>query len=263
MERLRDRMLDPTGWGPAMRWLAPLVITALAATLRLMHLGHPAQLAFDETYYVKAAWSLWTLGYEGTWGDGANQQLEAADASGLGEAGSFIAHPPLGKWIIGLGMVLLGPGSSAGWRLTTAVLGTATVLVVYLLARRLSGSIVVGSIAGLLLAIDGLSIVMSRIALLDGALTFFVLLGALLLVIDRQRTIPFLEHKDPDDANPLWGRLALRRPWLISAGVAFGAASAVKWSGLYALAAFGIWLVVTDALARGRSPSSCWWVRQR
>lgn len=257
-ERLRDRLVLGPVWSRTIRWVAPLFVTALAALVRLANLGHPHELAFDETYYVKDAWSLWTLGYEGTWGDGANAELPDGDTSALGQTGSFIVHPPLGKWIIALGMALFGPGSSEGWRVTTALLGTATVLLVYLLARELTGSIVAATVAGLLLAIDGLSIVMSRIGLLDGALTFFILLGFLFVLLDRRRSIPLLEHRDPEAPDPLWGRVLWRRPWVVAAGVALGAATAVKWSGLYALAGLGLYLVVTDALARRRAGVLLW-----
>lgn len=256
--QLRDRLLRDPDWGRAIRWLAPLVITAIAALLRLINVAHPHQLAFDETYYVKDAWSLWTLGYEGTWGENANDAFITLQQLPLSEQGAFIVHPPLGKWLIALGMAVGGPDNSAGWRLATALLGTASVLLVYLIARRLSGSVVVASVAGTLLAIDGLSIVMSRIALLDGILTFFVLLGVLFVIIDRQRTIPVLERRDPDKPDPFWGPVLWRRPWLIAAGTALGAASAVKWSGLYVLAGFGLYVMVTDALARRRAGVVLW-----
>ena len=35
--------------------------------------------------------------------------------------GSFVVHPPLGKWLIGAGMALFGADSSFGWRITTAL----------------------------------------------------------------------------------------------------------------------------------------------
>ncbi|MFS0913271.1 dolichyl-phosphate-mannose--protein mannosyltransferase [Microbacterium sp. 179-I 3D2 NHS] len=256
--QLRDRVLGVAGGDRMIRWLAPLIITVLAAVLRLVNLGHPHQLAFDETYYVKDAWSLWTLGYEGVWGENADEAFTTLQQLPLSEKGAFVVHPPLGKWLIALGMAIGGPDSSAGWRLATALLGTGSVLLVYLIARRLTGSVVAASVAGGLLAIDGLSIVLSRIALLDGILTFFVLLGALFILLDRQRTIPLLEQRDPDSPDPFWGPILWRRPWLVAAGLALGAASAVKWSGLYAVAAFGLFVVVTDALARRRGGVVLW-----
>lgn len=262
--RLRDRFLNDPDTGRMMRWLAPLVVTALAAVLRLTNLGRPYELAFDETYYVKDAWSLWTLGYEGTWGEKANEAFITLQKLPLSDTGSFVVHPPLGKWLIALGMAVGGPDNTVGWRIMVALLGTATVLLVYLVARRLTGSIVVATVAGGLLAIDGLSIVMSRTALLDGPLTFFILLGTLFILYDRDRAIPVLErverHATGDEPSGpvMWGRILWRRPWLIAAGVSLGAATAVKWSGLYALAAFGLYVVVTDALARRRAGIVLW-----
>lgn len=256
--QLRDRILDDARSSRIIRWLAPLLVTALGAILRVVNIGHPHQLAFDETYYVKDAWSLWTLGYEGTWGEGANEAFVSLQDLPLSETGSFIAHPPLGKWLIALGMSIGGPNDSMGWRLATAVLGSASVLLVFLIARQLTGSLAVATVAGTLLAVDGLSIVMSRIALLDGILTFFLLLGVLFVLCDRRRTIPFLQQRDPESPAPYWGPLVWRRPWLIAAGLALGAACAVKWSGLYALAAFGLYVVVTDALARRRRGVILW-----
>ena len=250
----------------ALSWLAPLLVTLVAAALRLTNLGHPHEIMFDETYYVKDAWSLWNLGYEGKWGDGADAALPKGDDAAMQSAGSYVVHPPLGKWIIALGMALMGPGSSVGWRLTTAVLGSLTVLVLYLVALHLTRSRMFATIAAGLLAVDGLGIVLSRIALLDGALTFFILLGFLFVLLDRDRSLPLLDARivaqrraDADDAPVrLIGPVLWSRPWLIAAGVALGAASAVKWSGLYALAVFGIYAVVTDALARRRANVPLW-----
>ncbi|MFC4138931.1 MULTISPECIES: phospholipid carrier-dependent glycosyltransferase [unclassified Microbacterium] len=258
LESLRDRILAAPRWDRVLRWLPPLLVTLLAAVLRLTNLGHPHAIMFDETYYVKDAWSLWINGYEATWADGANEELLNGDTGALGSSGSFVVHPPLGKWIIALGMAAFGPGSSAGWRISAAILGTLSVLVVYLITRELTRSRVIATITGYLLAIDGLSIVLSRIALLDGILTFFVLLGFLFVLYDRRRAIPFIERPDPLHEEPTLGRLLWRRPWLIAAGVALGAASAVKWSGLYVLAGLGIYVVVTDALARRRAGVVFW-----
>ncbi|WP_309128982.1 phospholipid carrier-dependent glycosyltransferase [Microbacterium sp.] len=258
LERARARAAADPVLHRMLGWLAPAVVTLLAAVLRLTNLGHPHEIMFDETYYVKDAWSLWSLGYEAKWGDDADAQLPQGDTSALQTAGSFVVHPPLGKWIIALGMAIAGPGSSFGWRFTTALLGTLTVLLVYLIALRLTGSRGYATIAGGLLAIDGLGIVMSRIALLDGILTFFLLLGFLFVLIDRERTIPLLETARAGEVDPLAGPVLWARPWLIAAGVALGAASAVKWSGLYALAVLGVYAVVTDALARRRAGIVLW-----
>ena len=47
--------------------------------LRFWDLGRPHQLVFDETYYVKDAYSLLVHGYEATWGEDPNPAFEAGD----------------------------------------------------------------------------------------------------------------------------------------------------------------------------------------
>lgn len=244
-------------------WLAPALVTALAAVLRLWNLGHPHAFVFDETYYVKDAWTQWVLGYAATWPDGANESFLAGDTGTFETAGSFVVHPPLGKYLIGAGMALFGPESSFGWRISTALIGTATVLVLYLVARSMTGSIAFASVASLLMAIDGLAIVMSRVALLDGFLTFFVLLAFWFVILDRRGHLDRLAalvaaRGAADGRAPAWGPVRWNRPWIIAAGAAVGAATAVKWSGLYVMAGLGIYLIVTDGLARRRAGVTVW-----
>lgn len=245
-------------------WLAPTVITVVAGILRLWNLGAPDALVFDETYYVKDAWSQWVLGYPATWPADADKQFVDGGTDIFSDTGSFVVHPPLGKYLIGLGMAVFGPDSPVGWRIAGALFGTALVLLVYLVARSLTGSVPFASVAGTLMAVDGLAIVLSRVALLDVFLTFFVLLGFWFTVLDRHRHLARLSSEAAhaaaraDEGWSVYGAVFWRRPWLFAAGAAFGAATAVKWSGLYALAAAGIFVVVSDALARRRAGIVQW-----
>ncbi|WP_052460621.1 dolichyl-phosphate-mannose--protein mannosyltransferase [Microbacterium gorillae] len=245
----------PSRWFGRREWIVPLIVVIVAALVRFIGLGHPATLIFDETYYVKDAWSLWHLGYEGSWPDGADAKFAAGDTMIFTDVGSRVVHPPLGKWLIALGMVIFGNGADPfGWRFMTALLGVGTVLVTYLIARRLTGSVVWAGLAGGFLAIDGLSIVLSRVSLLDGILTFFVMLGVLFIIYDHRGAMSRIANSTDLFTGPtMWAR-----PWLIAAGAAFGAAAAVKWSGFYMLAAFGVYLVVADALARRRAGIQMW-----
>ena len=63
---------------------------------------------------------LTVLGYAATWPDGANESFLAGDTDTFGTTGSFVVHPPLGKYLIGIGMALFGAESSFGWRIATA-----------------------------------------------------------------------------------------------------------------------------------------------
>ncbi|PZU49760.1 MAG: dolichyl-phosphate-mannose--protein mannosyltransferase [Microbacterium sp.] len=245
-------------------WLVPLLITVLAGILRFWNLAHPHALVFDETYYVKDAWSQWNLGYAATWPSGADERFAAGETDIFTTDPSYVVHPPLGKYLIGVGMWLFGADSSFGWRFSTALFGTALVLLLYVFARSLSGSMVFAAIPSFFLAIDGLGIVMSRVALLDIFLAFFILLAFWFVVLDRHAALDRLvaqtvaRARERDGEAPPWGPVLWNRPWVIAAGAAAGAATAVKWSGVWVLAAIGLYLVVTDALERRRLGITFW-----
>lgn len=78
-------------------WGGPLAVTLLAAVLRLWNLGNPQTLVFDETYYVKDAWTLLHLGYESGWPKEPNPAFEAGRVDGFLTDPAFVVHPPLGK----------------------------------------------------------------------------------------------------------------------------------------------------------------------
>ena len=96
----------------------------------------------------------------------------------------MIVHPEVGKWLIALGEATFGM-DPFGWRVASAVVGTLAVLVMIRLVRRLTGSTLLGCTAGLLLAFDGLHFVLSRSALLDVFMAFFLLCAVACLVADR------------------------------------------------------------------------------
>jgi dolichyl-phosphate-mannose-protein mannosyltransferase len=247
------------------RWVrlaGPALVLILAALLRFWNLGHPASLVFDETFYVKDAWSLFNNGYECTWPEGADALFAAGQSNIFATTASFVVHPPLGKWLIALGMAVFGADNPVGWRVMTALVGLLAVGVLMLIAQKLFGSVLLTSIAGFLFAIDGNAIVMSRVALLDNYVMFFTLLGFGAVLMDRaqQRTrlAAWLAERRDNEVESTWGPALWWRPWVLAAGLAFGLACSVKWSGAYFLAAFGIYLVVVDALARRRAGLPFW-----
>ena len=232
-------------------------VMVLAALTRLWNLGYPSKLVFDETYYVKDALTLSVEGHEKSWPDGADAAFQSGDVFGyLGQA-AFVVHPPLGKWLISSGIWLLGPDESTGWRLSTALLGIATVGLLMLVALKLFRSAPLAILAGFFLAIDGLAITLSRTALLDTSLTFFLLLGFWFFLLDQQNSRIRISRAIEGSKNSiLWFR-----PWLVLTGIALGAASSIKWSGLYLLAGIGLYVVVSESLLRKTSGEPDWFTK--
>lgn len=227
--------------------VAVLLVTAVGGALRFWQLGRPPEKVFDEVYYASDGCL-----YAG---------VDVADCGLENDAERSWVHPPLGRHLIALGVDGFG-NRPFGWRVASAAAGTATVGLVGMLAFLLWGSPLWAAAASLLVATEHLHFVHSRIAMLDGLLAFFVVLGFVLLTWDRVRraradrpenrgppappTPPPQPVEAPDGggvptatevaATPAPRGLGRSGPrWLrVGAGLAFGAATATKWSGALA-----------------------------
>jgi dolichyl-phosphate-mannose-protein mannosyltransferase len=250
--------------------VAIIAVAAIAGGIRLWGLSQPADLVFDEIYYAKA-------GCVFIGGTDEVCRVESDDehywVENKWDMGSWV-HPPLGKWMTGMGVKAFGM-DAFGWRLPSAVSGTLVAIMVALIAQLLFAKPAWTFVAGTLIAMDGLNVVMSRLAMLDVHLELWVVLGFLCLVLDRRwidrRTAvkeveppampddPSAEdspldtsgleappRRSPPVPSPLW------RPWRIAAGVAFGAGIAVKWSGITALAAAVLLTLLWETTRRHR-----------
>lgn len=175
------------------------LVVMIGGLFRFLNLGRPPELVFDEVYYVDGARDFLAHG------------VEIEDG-----AGQFIVHPPVGKWMIAIGIKLFGD-TPFGWRFSAAVIGTLSILVVSLIARRLFDSNSAAVIAATLTALDGLHLVMSRTALLDIFLMFFLLLGLLAFLYDRH----------------------------FIAAISLGLALGTKWNALYFIAALILYLGIS------------------
>lgn len=182
-------------------WVGPLLVTLLAGLLRFWNLGSPKAVIFDETYYAKDAWALFHRGYEVNWAKNANDLILQRDGHvTVPSDAAYVVHPPIGKYVIGLGEWMFG-FNPFGWRFMTALLGTLSVLLLCRIGRRLFRSTFLGCLAGTLMAVDGLHFVMSRTSLLDGVLMFFVLAAFGCLVVDRDKARARLAAALPADEN--------------------------------------------------------------
>ena len=184
---------------PSHRLILGLILL-LTALIRFWNLGTPDKLVFDEVYYVDGAKDYLTNGVETTKG-----------------AAEFVVHPPVGKWLIAFGIQILGD-SPAGWRFSAAIFGTFSILLIYFVALRLFSSQFLALVSAGLMSIDGLHLVMSRTALLDIFLMFFLLAAFLALLHERH----------------------------IVAALLLGLALGTKWSAIYFIAAILIYLLVIN-----------------
>lgn len=224
------------------------IVTLFAAALRLVSLGRPVELVFDEIFYAPdACWYVY-----------GNEAV-----CGIADLVSR-AHPPLGKWLIGSGIAAFGY-EPFGWRMAAAGAGIIGVALLYLLAWRLlrrftpGSAATVGALAAAgLLATDFLHLVQSRVGMLDAFIALFVIGAVLAIVLDRDRA-------RERGGLPWWWRLTLGRPWRLVAGVCIGAAAATKWSGAFVAPAI-IGLVIAWEIAERRrlQPGGGWsrWVSE-
>jgi dolichyl-phosphate-mannose-protein mannosyltransferase len=234
-------------------WIVTLIIGAIAFVIRYVNLGYPNKLVFDETYYAKDAYALLKLGYERDWPSDANAKIIAGNVDVMQDTASFVVHPQLGKWLIAVGEQLFGM-NSFGWRFASLIFGTLLIMVTIRLVRRVSKSTMIGGLAGILLTFDGLAFVMSRTALLDIFMAFFLVAAVACVVADREwfrnRLADYLERRELTDLAGRFGPALILRPWLIAAGLCFGLALGTKWNALFPLAAFALLSLAWDVGAR-------------
>jgi dolichyl-phosphate-mannose--protein O-mannosyl transferase len=251
--RLMTPMPGDRLWG----WIGPLLVTVFAGFLRFNRLSVPDAILFDETYYIKDAWSILQHGVE--WNPLKNSNLNQLIVAGhtsifvtpcSGSAcGEYVVQPPVGKLLIAAGEWIYGL-TSLGWRVAPALVGTLAILVMCRVARRLTRSTLLGCVAGLLLSLDGLEFVLSRTGILDIFLMFFVLAAFGCLVVDRDvsrlRLAEDVVLERSDRAGPGLGI----RKWRVAAGIFIGLACATKQYGFWYILAFAGLCIAWDMGAR-------------
>ena len=172
-------------------WRLIVGMIVLGILLRLADLSFPMRFTFDEDHFLVNARNY---------------------AEGLPDRND---HPPLGKWIILVGMKLFGD-EGFGWRFFPCVFGICSIPLAYGVARTVFRSALAGGVAAALVAMDGFFIAYSRTALLDGMMTTLLLAVALVM-------------------------LRARRFWHVAlACLLLGLAASLKWSAL----TFGLPLLV-------------------
>lgn len=199
-------------------------ITGVGGVMRFVRLQEPMRHVFDEAFYARDSCLYTTIAEAACWG---NAHAEV--------------HPPLGKWIISLGIRVFGY-DAFGWRFMAAVAGTVSVALMYVLAKKIMRSTTAASLSAGLVAFDFLHFVQSRVAMLDIFASLFSIVSLVLLAEERTRML----HTDQSS------RITTLR---VGLGIACGAALASKWSGGLTLLAC-IWLLLAWSSSRQRGSSS-------
>jgi dolichyl-phosphate-mannose-protein mannosyltransferase len=212
-------------------------IALLSILTRFWQLDGVADIVFDEVYYPKYAQAY------------------------LNGTVQFDAHPPLGKYLIALGIQVWGY-NPIGYRWITALIGSLvpilTCSLVYVLSDRRSWALLVG----LFTACDGLLLVESRYGLIN---TFMVAFGLLSQICIFKALRGWIQHHQDlstlawrsDQTQTIqtskprlffnwlsWLSMSSWWLWLLAAGIFLGAAVSVKWNGLAYLVGMAIAVVM-------------------
>ncbi len=168
-----------------------LAIGLFAEALFLFRVQVPHMLVFDEIHYVPAARMLLTLA--------GPRNTE---------------HPLLGKELIALGIRLFGD-NSFGWRVMSTLAASAVVTGVFAIAWLLWGRLRTAALAAAAVLLNFTVFVQARIAMLDGFMAAFAVVGVAALLWSMRA----------ESAGAAWRR------WLAGAAL-LGLATACKWVAL-------------------------------
>lgn len=158
-----------------LKFLPEIIIFSFAAITRFINLGKPSIHVFDEVYHAftaqqiaknnPAAWEWWNSpppGFAFEW-----------------------THPPLAKEFMVMAIYIFGDTTFA-WRFFSAFFSGISIVLIYLITLKLFKSRVAALVAGLVASLDGLLLVMGRIAMNDSYLVFFSLLAIYLYLNNRK-----------------------------------------------------------------------------
>lgn len=175
---------------------------------------------YDEVYYVDSAVSLLR-----------------------GEGDTIREHPPLAKWFISVSMYYLGPYWSFSWRLPSLIFGFSGLLLIYIFAKRTGFNRNYAILSALCLVGTKSWYILSRTAMLEIYVSFFVLLAGIFLY-------EFLWQNNFSQKIGEYKKWHLY--WLFN--VFLGFAAACKWNGFFPLIFFVVpyWWFYVQGLLRAK-----------
>lgn len=151
-----------------------IALLSFGLVSRILFLWSPQKEYFDEVYHAFTARRML---------DGDPKAWEWWNDPPEGFAYEW-THPPVAKLGMVAGMAVFGE-NAFGWRFPAAILGTISILFVYLIAQELFKDRVVSLISTGAFSLSGLALVMSRIGMNDIYLLTFSLLAYYLYLKDK------------------------------------------------------------------------------
>lgn len=152
-------------------FIPEILILLFAIVTRFINLGYPKGHIFDEVYHAFTAQELFK-GNPAAW--------EWWNTPPQGFAYEW-THPPLAKEFMTAAIFIFGDSSFA-WRFFSALFGVGVIVLIYFLTLELFKNRRIAILASLVATLDGLILVMSRIAMNDIYFVFFSLLAILMFV---------------------------------------------------------------------------------
>lgn len=201
-----------------------IFLTSISLILRFYRLAEPNHKYFDEVYHVVTA-EAYARNDPAAYNPFAPPPEEKTAYDWL--------HPPLAKLIQASFIKILGDKPEF-WRLPSAIFGAAIIPAVFILAFILFGP-VAAVMSALVIAFENLNLAMSRIAMNDIFLVFFVVVSFIFAV--------------------LYGRSGRFR-FLIGASIFLGFAVASKWTGLYSVLVILGYVLYLDLKKRALRPQN-------
>ena len=108
-------------------------------------------------------------------------------------------HPPLGKLIMAIGMLIFGV-NPFGWRVMGTLFGAAMVPVMYLFGKKIFGKRIYGFISAFLIMFECMHFAQTRIATIDSYAGLFVILAYYFMYdyfINKSYEVGFKKYDTP------------------------------------------------------------------
>jgi dolichyl-phosphate-mannose-protein mannosyltransferase len=178
--------------------ISAVCLFAASIVLLSFRIGVPDRSVLDEMHYVPGAKSLF--------------HRTAPLWHGVPDTNP--EHPPLGKYLIGLGLVFVGDDPT-GWRVAPVLFGALTLTVIFLWMYQVASPFTAW-MAVVLVLTNGFWFVMSRVAMLSIFELCFCVFGFYFLSQDR----------------------------VVLSGLSLGLATACRWNAAFAIALILAWMMI-------------------